>query len=65
MFRKLFSTRGGSAARSAVRAVVVCATAFGLDWSADQVAAVMLATEALLQLGGVLFGTDELPPPPA
>jgi|LakMenEpi03Aug12_release.lakeMendotaPanAssembly.Ray.scaffolds.fasta_scaffold4700623_2 hypothetical protein len=35
--------------RMAVRAVVVCATAFGLNLTADQVAAVYLVTEAVLQ----------------
>ena len=41
--------------RLAVRAAVLCAVAFGLSWSADQVAAVMLATEATLRL----FVTDK------
>jgi hypothetical protein len=36
--------------RLAVRSAVVCATAFGLRLSADQVAAVQLVAEALLQL---------------
>lgn len=35
--------------RMAVRAVVVFATAFGLNLSADQVAAVYFVTEAVLQ----------------
>lgn len=35
--------------RMAVRAVVVCATAFGLKLDANQVAAVYLVTEAVLQ----------------
>jgi hypothetical protein len=35
--------------RMAVRAAVVFATAFGLNLSADQVAAVYFLTEALLQ----------------
>ena len=35
--------------RVLVRAVVVCATAFGLQLDANQVAAVYLLTEALLQ----------------
>lgn len=33
-----------------VRAVILCLTAFGLRLSADQVAAVMLVTEAVLSL---------------
>lgn len=36
--------------RAAVRALLVCVTAFGLDLSAEQVAAVQLLAEALLQL---------------
>lgn len=35
--------------RMAVRAVVVCATAFGLKLDANQVAAIYLVTEAVLQ----------------
>lgn len=35
--------------RLVIRAVVVCATAFGLQLSADQVAAIYLLTEACLQ----------------
>lgn len=35
--------------RMVVRAVVVCATAFGLKLDANQVAAVYLVTEAVLQ----------------
>lgn len=34
----------------AVRAVILCAVAFGLDWSVDQVAALMLAVETVLTL---------------
>lgn len=36
--------------RLLIRAVVVCATAFGLNLSADQVAGIYLLTEAVLQL---------------
>jgi hypothetical protein len=32
-----------------IRAVVVCATAFGLGLTADQVAGIYLVTEAILQ----------------
>lgn len=39
-----------SAIRFLVRAVLVTVTAFGLDLSADQVAAVQLLAEAVLQL---------------
>lgn len=35
--------------RMAIRAVTVCATAFGLKLSADQVAGIQLVTEAALQ----------------
>ncbi len=34
----------------AIRAVILCAVAFGLNWTADQVAATMLAVEAVLTL---------------
>lgn len=33
---------------AAVRAVILCAVAFGLKWTPEQIAAVMLATEAVL-----------------
>lgn len=33
---------------AAVRAIILAATAFGLGWTAEQVAAVMLAVEAVL-----------------
>lgn len=39
-----------SKVRLLVRAVVVCATAFGLNLSADQVAGVYLLTEAVVQI---------------
>ena len=32
----------------AIRAVILVGTAFGLDWTAEQIAAVMLAVEAVL-----------------
>lgn len=32
----------------AIRAIILAATAFGLNWSAEQVAALMLAVEAVL-----------------
>jgi hypothetical protein len=44
--------------RVLVRAVVVCATAFGLSLDANQVAAIYLVTEALLQ-----FFVKDTPPP--
>ena len=42
---------GGSAARSLLRALVVLATAFGLKLTVDQVGAVQLVLEAVLQAG--------------
>lgn len=46
---KLLDSRRGSALRFLIRAIVVCATAFGLDLTADQVAGIQLLTEAVLQ----------------
>lgn len=48
MTRLLASDSSASALRSLVRAAVVCATAFGLRLSVDQVAAIQLATEAVI-----------------
>ena len=45
---KLLDSRQGTALRVLLRALVLCATAFGVDWSAEQVAAVQLALEAVL-----------------
>jgi hypothetical protein len=39
-----------SKVRALVRAVVVVATAWGLDFSAEQVAAIQVAVEAVLQV---------------
>lgn len=50
------NSRKASAVRFAIRAALVCATAFGLNLSADQVAAVQLVGEALLQLHAQFFG---------
>ena len=44
------SSEHASKIRMVVRAVLVCVTAFGLNLSADQVAAVQLVAEAALQL---------------
>ena len=44
----LLDTERGTALRTLLRAVIVCATAFGLGWTAEQVAAVQLVIEALL-----------------
>lgn len=35
---------------AAIRAVILCAVAFGLKWTPEQIAAVMLAVEAVLTL---------------
>lgn len=35
---------------AAVRAVILAATAFGLNWTAEQVAAIMIAVEAILAI---------------
>lgn len=46
----MFSVRRAQDVRLAIRAALVCATAFGLQLSAEQIAAVMLAAEAVLRL---------------
>lgn len=46
---KLINENQGSLLRSVLRAALVCVTAFGLHLSTDQVAAVQLIGEALLQ----------------
>lgn len=33
---------------TAIRAVILCAVTFGLDWTPDQIAATMLAVESVL-----------------
>ena len=43
-------TREPVAIAAAVRAVLLAGMAFGLDWTAEQLAAVMLAVEAVLAL---------------
>lgn len=45
----MLTDKKASAVRAVIRAGVVCATAFGLKLSVEQVAAVQLATEAVLQ----------------
>lgn len=35
---------------AAIRAVILCAVAFGLRWTPEQIAAVMLAVEAVMAL---------------
>lgn len=55
MHRLFDNDTRASAVRTLVRAAVVCLTAFGLDLSADQVAAVQLATEAVIQAGRAWF----------
>jgi len=46
---KIFgSDKQAQALRAVLRAAIVCATAFGLKLTADQVAAIQLAAEAIL-----------------
>jgi hypothetical protein len=53
--RKFFSnTKAGTALRGLFRAVLVCATAFGLKLSPEQIAAVLLVAESGLQLGSAV-----------
>lgn len=35
---------------AAIRALILCAVAFGLHWSPEQIAATMIAVEAILAL---------------
>lgn len=58
MFQRLFSTRGGSLLRSLLRVGLICATAFGLQWTPEQIAAVQLVAEALLQFVGYMVTGD-------
>jgi len=44
------TTENASKIRMVLRASLVCITAFGLNLSADQVAAIQLLAEAVLQL---------------
>lgn len=54
---RIFGTTGAaSALRTVLRAAIVIATAFGWKLSADQVAAVQLGIEALLQAGQQWYG---------
>ena len=39
----------GTLIRAVIRTAIVLATAFGFNWTAEQVAAVQLAAEAILQ----------------
>lgn len=51
------TTQYASKVRFALRAALVCVTAFGLSLSADQVAAIQLVAEAVLQF--VVRGSDD------
>lgn len=46
----MLSMKYASKIRFAVRAALVCVTAFGLDLSPEQVGAIQLVAEAVLQL---------------
>ena len=63
LIKRLFSTEGGSAVRAVIRAAVICLTAFGLDLSAEQVAAIQLLVEAMLTLGTQLIPNPTPEPP--
>lgn len=54
MYRFFGNDAISSALRSLLRAAVVCGTAFGLKLTADQVAAIQLVIESILQLGKTL-----------
>lgn len=43
-------TREPALIAGAIRAVILCAVAFGLRWSPEQIATLMLAVEAVLTL---------------
>lgn len=47
--KRIINEQQGSLLRAVIRTVLVCATAFGLKLSVDQVAAIQLAAEAILQ----------------
>lgn len=53
---KLFGTTArASALRTLLRSVLVVATSFGLKLTAEQVAAIQLGVEALLQFGAAWY----------
>lgn len=43
-----FLRDNSAAIATAIRSVILCAIAFGLEWTADQIAATMLAVESVL-----------------
>lgn len=49
------SDNRATAIRSLLRALLVCATAFGLRLTADQVAAIQLAAEAAITVARTLY----------
>jgi hypothetical protein len=53
---RIFNKQAGSVIRNLVRAVIALVTAFGFNLTGDQVAAVMLVTEAVLASGVLLDG---------
>lgn len=55
MYRILGSDTRASALRTLIRAAIAVATAFGLNWSAEQVAAVQVAAEAAIQAGRIWY----------
>lgn len=51
-----------SAIRALIRALILCATAFGFKLTVDQVAAVQLVAEALIQIGTQWMSPGNLDP---
>lgn len=45
-----FLAANSAALATAVRAILLCAIAFGLEWTTEQLAAVMLAVESVLAI---------------
>lgn len=54
-FKAIFNRANGTRVRNLIRAVLLCLTAFGLNMSGDQVAAVMLVAELGI---GVVTASD-------
>lgn len=48
---RIFLSTNGTALRALVRALTVLVTAFGLELTAEQVGAIQLTVEAVLQFG--------------
>lgn len=59
---KVFSKVDGGTIRNVIRAVLLCATAFGFDMTGNQVAGIMLVVEAILG-AGTASPLGDVPPP--